>query len=281
MAYVADVTEPERRAARFGLFSAMYGAGMVLGPAIGGLLGQLGPRAPFWAAAAIAFAMALYGLLVLPESLPPEKRGAVRGLNPFAPFGLLLRPGLRRLALIAAVVALAGTSANALFVLYVDYRYAWGAAEAGLLLTLFAAGNIATMGVIAPQFAKRIGEGATLLAGLVLSAIGFASLALASAPLAFALGCIPTCLGNICGPPLRALQTTYVSEQEQGRLSGALAGLNALAALAGPLAFTQFFAWSISQPGVEQPGNAMLAGAGLLALGAVLSIGVARQRAAA
>lgn len=271
-AYIADVTEPDKRAARFGIFAAVYGAGMVLGPAVGGLLGQISPRAPFWVAAAVAGAMALYGYFVLPESLPPEKRGPVRALNPFAPFVMLVRPGMPRLATIAALLAVAGTAANTLFVLYVDHRYGWGPAETGILLTCFSAGNILVMGVIAPQLLKRLPERVLLIGGMMLITLGFAGFALAPTPLWFCLACIPACLGNLCAPPLRAMQTRLVDDTEQGRLQGALGGLNALAALVGPLAFTQIFAWTIATPGgAQQPGLALLTGAGILALATILA----------
>lgn len=274
-AYIADITEPQRRAARFGVFGAVYGAGMVLGPAFGGLLGQIGPRAPFWVAAALAGAMALYGLLVLPESLPREKRGPMRGLNPFAPFGVLMQPGQPRLALITILLALAGTSANTIFVLYVDYRYGWGVAEAGLLLTIYSAGTILVMGLVTPRMVRWAGEWFVMVAGLTLSTVGFAALALAGTPFLFALACVPTCVGNMCGPPLRALHTNLVSETEQGRLQGALGGLQALAGLVGPVVFTQMFAISIAAP-QGSPGFALLMGSGLLAIAIAVALTVPR-----
>jgi DHA1 family tetracycline resistance protein-like MFS transporter len=279
-AYVADITEPEKRAGRFGVFAATYGAGMILGPAAGGVLGEISPRAPFWVAAAVAGLMALYGLLVLPESLPPEKRGAVRTINPFAAFGILRTPGLPRLAVVMTLVALGGTSANTLFVLYVDHRYGWDAAAAGLLLTVFSAGNILVMGVIAPLMAKRAGERMALIVGLMLCTVGFAGLALADTGLLFALACIPMCLGNLCGPPLRAMQTNLVDAAEQGRLQGALGGLQALAALVGPLAFTQVYAQTLSRPG-GYSGGALLMGSGLMAIATLIALTVRRAPKAA
>ncbi|MBL8553196.1 MAG: MFS transporter [Phenylobacterium sp.] len=279
-AYLADITAPGQRAARFGVFAAVYGAGMILGPAAGGVLGEISPRAPFWVAAGVAGLMALYGFFVLPESLPPDKRGEVRTINPFAAFGILRTPGLPKLAVIMTLVALGGTSANTLFVLYVDHRYGWDAAAAGLLLTVFAAGNILVMGVIAPLAAKRAGEQAALIAGLALCAVGFAGLALASTGLLFALACIPMCLGNLCGPPLRALQTNLVDATQQGRLQGALGGLQALAALVGPLAFTQVYAQTLSQPGGFS-GGALLVGSLLMAVATLIAFTIGDRPKAA
>lgn len=280
-AYIADVSEPERRAARFGVMGATFGAGMILGPAAGGLLGQLNPRAPFAVAAVLATAAWLYGAFVLPESLPPEKRdrAQVRGVNPFAPLGLLRRaPGLARLATIGTLVSVASQSINTLFVLYVAQRFGWGALQSGLLLTAFSAGNIVVLGVITPWASRRVGNRQLLTAGLVLSAVAFAGLALAPSPLWFCLACIPACLGNVLGAPLGALETLTVSETEQGRLQGALGALTALSALAGPLVFTQVYAWSILQPG-PWSGLAMLMGSGLLVVATLIGLTTPRRTA--
>jgi DHA1 family tetracycline resistance protein-like MFS transporter len=261
-AYLADVTPAEQRARRFGLFAAASGAGFILGPAMGGLLAGIGPRVPFLAAAGLAGVGWLYGLLVLPESLPPALRikRAWTSANPVRALGILGRD--RRifgLAAISTLVQFAGQAVNIVFVLYAGYRYHWGVAEVGLTLTVFAGGNILVMGVIGPRLAHRIGERPTLLWGVGLSAIGMVWLGLAPTALQFCLACVITCLGNMCAPPLQSLQTQQVGPTEQGRLQGALGALIGLNGLAGPIFFTQVFAWSIA------PGSAVaLSGAPLL-----------------
>jgi DHA1 family tetracycline resistance protein-like MFS transporter len=267
-AYLADVTPPDQRARRFGLFSGIYAAGMILGPAFGGALGEISPRAPFFAAAALAALGWLYGLIILPESLPPELRTKIawRTANPVRAFGILGRDrGLLGLAGVAFLLQLGSTAANTVFVLYTGFRYHWTSVDVGLLLMGFGAGNILTMAIVAPRLVQRIGERTTLLAGLTISAIGFAGLGLASTGLQFCVACIPTCFGNVCGPPLQALQTRRVGPTEQGRLQGALSGVAALTGLVGPIFFTQVFAWSVafgSRP--ARSGVAFLIGAGLL-----------------
>ena len=135
MAYVADVTPVEKRAAAFGMTGIAFGLGFVLGPALGGLLGGLDPRLPFWAAAALSFANAMYGLFVLPESLPPERRRAFewRRANPIGSLKLLRsRPGLTRLASISFLGSLAHAVLPSVFVLYAGYRYGWDTRRVGL-----------------------------------------------------------------------------------------------------------------------------------------------------
>jgi DHA1 family tetracycline resistance protein-like MFS transporter len=279
-AYLADTTEPERRAGRFGLFSAVYGSGMILGPAFGGLLATVGPRAPFYAAAALAALNWIYGLVVLPESLAPEHRTRTpwRRANPVQAFGILRRDGgLLGLAGVMSLAQLAAQAVNITLVLYTGHRYHWGSAQVGLLLTGFAGGNILVMGVIAPRLAKWIGERTTLVLGLALSAAGFVGLALAPTGLAFCLACVPTCLGNVLGPPGQAMMTRRVGPTEQGRLQGAISAVGALNGLVGPIFFTQVFAWSIAPGSADGlSGVAVMIGAGLMAAAVPLALAVAR-----
>jgi DHA1 family tetracycline resistance protein-like MFS transporter len=279
-AYLADITPPDRRAQRFGLFSAVYGAGMILGPAIGGLLGEISPRAPFWAAAALTGLGWLYGLLVLPESLPPERRARIswRAANPVKSFGVLAADKvLLGLAGVTGLMMVAFQAANTLFVLYAGRRYGWGSAEMGLLLMAFSAGNILVMALIAPRLVPRIGERTTLLVGFALSTVGFVGLGLARTSLEFCIACVPTCLGNMSGPPLQALESRRVDEAQQGRLQGALSGIVALSTLVGPIAFTQIYALSVRRGAAPAAsGLALLVGAVLLMAAFALSFIVTR-----
>ena len=279
-AYLADTTPPDQRAKRFGLFSAVSGTGFILGPAAGGLLAGIDPRAPFFAAAGLAALAWLYGLLILPESLPPELRTKTpwRSANPVRALGILAKDNvLLGLATVGTLLQLSAQAVNIVFVLYTAHRYHWSAVQAGLLLTVFAGGNILVMGVMAPRLVQRIGERATLLGGVVLSAIGFVGLGLAPTSLAFCLACVPTCLGNMCGPPLQALQTKRVGPTEQGRLQGALSALQAFNGLAGPIFFTQVFAWSIAPgSGSGLSGVSLLIAAVLMASALPFALAVAR-----
>src|SRR5437667_3623615 len=136
-AYIADVTEPDERAAKFGLLGVAFGVGFILGPAVGGLLGGIGLRAPFWAAGALRVRGAVYGWFVLPESLPAERRApfAWRRANPIGSLGMLRSHGaLLGPALVALLYRVAHDALPSLFVLYGDYRYGWTARTVGVPL---------------------------------------------------------------------------------------------------------------------------------------------------
>src|SRR2546421_12175033 len=136
-AYIADITPPEKRAAVFGKIGAAFGAGFILGPAIGGLLGGMDPRLPFWVAAGLSFANTLYGWLILPESLPPERRSPFRwkSANPLGALRLLRSNKiLAGLSLANFFGQVAHVVLPSTFVLYATYRYGWGPTEVGLTL---------------------------------------------------------------------------------------------------------------------------------------------------
>ncbi|MEO6463534.1 MAG: MFS transporter, partial [Candidatus Eisenbacteria bacterium] len=134
-AYLADVTKPEERAANFGRIGAAWGLGFVLGPALGGVLGGIDPRLPFWVAAVLTLLNACYGLFVLPESLPRERRGALdlRKANPLGSLRLLRgHRGLLALATVAFLFWMAHQVLSSTFVLYTSYRYDWSPTLVGL-----------------------------------------------------------------------------------------------------------------------------------------------------
>src|SRR6202034_900207 len=138
-AYIADITPAEKRAAVFGKVGAAFGAGFILGPAIGGLLGDIDPRLPFWAAAGLSFANTLYGLLILPESLPPDPRSPFRweSANPLGALHLLRSdPTLARLSVVNFIAQLAHVVLPSTFVLYATYRYGWDAKTVGVTLAM-------------------------------------------------------------------------------------------------------------------------------------------------
>src|SRR3989475_5434441 len=163
-AYVADVTPPERRAAAFGMVGAAWGIGFIMGPALGGLLGGINLRAPFWAAAAMSFGSAVYGLFVLPESLPAGTRKplSLRSANPLGSLSFLRRhPGLLGLAGVTTLNFLAFQVLPSVTVLYVGYRYGWGALYVRLTLTLVGGCNITVQaGVAEPLIKRLVGPGA-------------------------------------------------------------------------------------------------------------------------
>ncbi|MDB5474888.1 MAG: tetracycline resistance efflux pump [Phenylobacterium sp.] len=247
-AYVADVTPPDQRAARFGLLSVAFGIGFIIGPAIGGLLGSLDPRLPFWGAAALCLLNALYGLFVLPESLPADKRApfSFRLANPVGSFDLYrARPGLMGLAGVIFLFYLSHQVLQSTWVPYTVFRYGWSPGMTGISLALVGVASIIVQALVVPRAAGRLGERGMLATGLLIGATGFAAFGWAPTTTAFMATILPFGLMGLVGPGLQGLMSRAVSETEQGRLQGANMGLMAIAGLVGPILFTEVFAEAI------------------------------------
>jgi len=244
-AYIADVTPPERRAAGFGMIGAAFGIGFVVGPALGGLLGSIGPRVPFWAAAALSLANACYGLFVLPESLPRGRRVpfAWRRANPVGSLLLLRsRPQLLGLAVVHFLYQLAHYSLPAVFVLYAGYRYGWGERTVGLTLAGVGVCAMIVQGLLVRPVVARFGERRSLFAGLLCGAAGFAIYGLAASGPVFWIGVPVMALWGLSSPAAQGLMTQRVAPTEQGQLQGALSSIMGIAGLLGPGLFTLTFA---------------------------------------
>ncbi len=248
-AYIADVTPPEGRAKRYGLLGAAFGLGFVVGPAVGGLLGHYSLRAPFWAAAGLSLANFLYGLFVLPESLPVEKRAdsAWHMANPLGSLSLLRsHPELSGLAVVNTFYYLAHQSLPSVFVLYTEFRYGWTARGVGISLAVVGVFAAVVSGGMVGPYVKRFGERWSLISGLLFGVVGFVGMALAPSGWTF-LAAIPfIALWGVAGPSMQSLMSQRVDPNAQGKLQGAINSLRALTGMAGPLLFTQVFAAAIS-----------------------------------
>jgi DHA1 family tetracycline resistance protein-like MFS transporter len=179
-AYIADVTPKEKRAAAYGFMGAAFGIGFIVGPALGGFLGNISVRAPFWVAASLAIANFLYGWFVLPESLPKERRSAHfdrKNANPLGALRMLRRyPQVFGLAIVFFLVALAQFSLNSTFVLYTDYRFHWGPQEVGYTLALVGVCSAIVQAGLVRRVVPRFGERRVMLAGLLFGIGGFLTL---------------------------------------------------------------------------------------------------------
>jgi len=244
-AYIADVAPPEKRAAGFGMLSAAFGLGFVIGPAIGGVLGNIDPRLPFWVAAGFSFLNYMYGLLVLPESLSPERRERFswRRANPMGSVKLLRSN--RELFGLAIVNFLGNTAHEALpttFVLYAMYRYGWNERTIGLALAAVGVCSaVVGAGLVEPVVA-RFGERRAMLAGLLAGTAGFTIYGVASTGAIFWAGLPVNALWGLSAPPMQGMMTRHVTSSEQGQLQGALSSLRGIAFMIGPLVFTNVFA---------------------------------------
>ena len=272
-AYVADVTPPDKRAARFGLLGAAFGAGFVLGPALGGLAGTISPRLPFWIAAGLSLANACYGLVILPESLPIARRArfAWRRANPFGALALLRSQALLlRLAFVNFLGNLAHAVLPSIGVLYMMYRYGWNESLVGLTLAAVGVASIVVQGLVVGPVTRWVGERAALMLGLVFGVGGFLIFALAPTGLIFWLAIPVMALWGLEGPACMALMSRLVGASEQGQLQGANASVTGIANLFGPGLFTLTFAFAIGG-GREfnLPGAPFLIASFLLAAAAV------------
>jgi len=262
---IADVTPPDKRAGAFGMVGAAFGVGFVVGPALGGLLGGIEPRLPFWFAGVLALANAAYGLFVLPESLPPERRATFSWARANPLGSLRLLRSHRELFGLATVLFLMNLAHNVLpsvAVLYMGYRYGWGEQAVGLVLAGVGVCSLVVQGGLVRKIVPRIGERRALALGLCFGAIGFWMYGFASTSAVF-LAAVPVMsLWGFAGPSAQALMSRRVGPSEQGQLQGANAGLMSLAGVFGPGLFTQTFAATLG----PLPGAAfVLAGALLLA----------------
>lgn len=239
-AYIADTTPVEERAHAFGMLGAAFGVGFVLGPAIGGLLGEIDPKAPFWVAAVFSLANALYGAFVLPKSLPKEARTGFRWnrANPIGALSLLRRhPELLALAGVVFLSNLAQISLPSTVVLYATHRYGWSSTALGLTLALVGVALIIVQVGVVGRFVRAFGSRAALVCGLIFGTAGLTIVALAPTGLQLWMAIPVLAMWGLAGPSAQGIMTRHVSASEQGQLQGANASLVGIAELAGPLVF--------------------------------------------
>jgi len=279
-AYLSDVIPPEKRARAFGLVGAAFGVGFVLGPAIGGLLGGVDARLPFWTAAAFCLANAVFGYFLLPESLPTERRMPFQWAraNPLGSLRLLgTHHQLMGLAGVAFLSSLAHAVLPSVAVLYCSYRYGWSDQVMGLTLAAAGVSSGIVQGLLVQPAIGRLGERNALVAGLLFGTAGFTVYGLADTSAWFWSGLPMMALWGVSTPALMGIMTRLVSGSEQGQLQGANASQMAVANLIGPTLFGFTFAWSIA-PGatLHQPGAPFLLAAALLCAAAALAWQVTR-----
>ncbi|MCK1710084.1 MULTISPECIES: TCR/Tet family MFS transporter [unclassified Bradyrhizobium] len=272
-AYIADITPPERRAAVFGRIGAAFGAGFILGPALGGLLGDIDPRLPFWASAALSFANALYGLLILPESLTPEKRAAFswRTAHPIGALNLLRsNTVLAALSVVNFIAQVAHVVLPSTFVLYATYRYGWDSKTVGLTLAMVGICAMVVQGLAIGPIVRVLGERNALLLGLCCGATGFMIFGSAPTGPLFWLGIPVMSLWGISGAATQSLMTRLVAPDQQGQLQGATASVQSVSQLVGPFLFTLTFAYFIGNGAPMQLPGAPFLLAGVLMVACVV-----------
>lgn len=274
-AYMADISAPHERAARFGLVGAAFGAGFVLGPVLGGLLGDYGTRAPFWLAAMLAASNALFGWIVLKETVTDETRRAFswRRANPlgaFRAFGRL--PEIMPLLLVYFLYHIGFAVYPAVWPYFGKEQFGWPPSMVGLSLALFGVTMALVQGGLIRPFLRRLGEHGTVIAGHIFSIISLIGIAAVTSGTWVLILTPLAALGGIIPPALQGIMSSRVPSNQQGELQGLLTSASALAMIISPLVMTATFAqFTDAQAPVYLPGApfllaAVLSAAGLAAL---------------
>lgn len=271
-AYIADVSPPEKRAANFGLTGAAFGLGFIVGPAIGGMLGEYGSRLPFFVAAGLSLANALFGLLVLKESLPREQRRSFEWwrANPFGAFKSLSRfPTIVGLFGVVVLMRLGHDANPAVFNYYTMLKFHWSPRQVGWSLMAVGAMTAIVFGFLTRIIIPRIGEERSVYIGLACAAVGFTGYAFSTEGWMMFVWMVPWAFFGLVSPSLNAIMSKLVGPNEQGELQGALAGLSSLTSIVSPPLLTNLFSYftSASAP-IYFPGAAFLAAALFLVLAA-------------
>lgn len=273
-AYIADISAPEKRAQNFGLLGVAFGLGFIIGPTVGGLLAHFGPRMPFMVAAGLSLCNFLYGLLVLPESLPAGLRRPFswRRANPVASL-LRLRRYPTVLGLVAALVLiyLAGSAVQSVWTFYTMLKFSWTEGMVGFSLGVVGLFSALVQGGLVRVAIPKLGAARAIVTGLLCYAVGLVLFAFASRGWLMLAFLAPYCLGGIAGPALQGTISGQVPANEQGEMQGALTSLASATGVVGPLLMNYLFG-QFTQPHapVYFPGAPFLMGAVLaLASGAL------------
>ena len=273
MAYIADVSAPEKRAQNFGIVGAAFGLGFIIGPVLGGVLGQFGTRIPFFAAAGLALLNFLYGYFILPESLTKENRRPfnLKTANALASLARLKRyPKVLSLAGALVLVYLASYALQSVWTYYNMYKFGWTEALVGYSLGFVGITIAVVQGGLIRIIIPKLGQERSLYIGLALYSFGYILFAFASESWMMFAFMIPYSLGGIAGPALQGIMSNQVPPNEQGELQGTLTGLMSLTAIFGPLLMTHLFsAFTGKHAYFEFPGAPFLVGAVLLSASSI------------
>ncbi|MEQ9374343.1 MAG: TCR/Tet family MFS transporter [Imperialibacter sp.] len=275
-AYIADISTPEKRAQNFGIIGAAFGLGFIIGPVIGGLLGQYGSRVPFFAAAALALLNWLYGYFVLPESLPPDKRRpfSIRRANPLGSLKALQKyPKVLGLVGAFFFIYLAGHVNQSTWAYFTMLEFGWNEAWVGYSLGFVGLTVAIVQGGLIRIVVPKIGQWNAVFVGMFFYIFGFTLFAFASQGWMMFAIMVPFALGGFAGPSLQSLISGQVPSNEQGELQGALTSMTSVTSIIGPPLMTNLFAYFTGEnPIVYFPGAAFLAAAIITVVAVFLAI---------
>ncbi|RYD89121.1 MAG: MFS transporter, partial [Sphingobacteriales bacterium] len=237
-AYIADVSPPEKRAQNFGMIGVAFGVGFIIGPVIGGILGKYDVQYPFFAAAGLAFANAIYGFFVLPESLDEEHRRPF-DIQRANPLGSLLQikkyPAVLGLAASMFLVYFAGHAVQSVWTFFTIYRFKWSEDVVGYSLGFIGLMIALVQGGLIRIAIPKLGMERCIWIGLLLYTIGLVLFGVATQGWMMFAFMIPYALGGIAGPALQGIMTNEVPANEQGELQGGLTSLMSLSTIFGPM----------------------------------------------
>ena len=274
-AYIADISTPENRSQNFGMIGAAFGVGFIIGPVIGGLLGQFGSRVPFIAAAVLCLLNCLWGFFVLPESLPKEKRRKFEWKRAYPLLSLLnLRKykGISELVGSLILVYIAAHAVHSNWAFFVTEKFSWSQKMIGL--SLGAVGLLVGLvqGGLIRIVHPWLGNKRSVYVGLLLYSIGMLLFGLATQSWMMFVFLIPYCLGGIAGPALQSIISGQVPPNEQGELQGSLTSLMSLTSIIGPPIMTNLFAYfTRPKAPVHFPGAPFILGAILMLASTIMA----------
>ena len=237
-AYVADITPPEDRGRRFGILGAMFGIGFILGPVIGGLLGAIDVRLPFFAAGSLALINFLYGYFVLPESLPPERRRPfeLRAATPLKAFrGLARLQGVGRLVAVIACNGLAQFVLYTTWVLYTTFKFGWGPSENGWSLAAVGAVSAVVQGLLMGRLLKRVTVRRLAVMGLTSSMLAYLLFGAATEGWMLFAVIVANGIGATVQASMQSIISSAADPRNQGQALGAVGGLNSLMSVIAPM----------------------------------------------
>ncbi len=281
---IADCFSPEERGAKFGLLGGAGASGFVLGPAIGGLLGDYGLRLPFIAAAILALSGAAIGFFIFYETLPPEKRRSfsMARANPFGTLSQMAKiPLVFGLLLVIFLMQLAGQSQMATWAYFLIAKFNWSMLQIGLSVALFGLMLAVAQGLLTGVAIARFGPRRAGMISIFFGLPSYLLLAFAPAGWAIYLAIIIGGLSGVTFPAIQSMMSDKISEDSQGELQGAVASILSLTSIIGPVVMTRVFSHYADNKGTYFPGAQFLLAAGLLVLAILLMSFVLRRTGAA
>ncbi|MCP9754397.1 MFS transporter [Lacihabitans sp. CCS-44] len=274
-AYIADITEPEKRAQSFGMIGAAFGLGFIIGPSLGGILGEYGTRIPFWVSAGLALLNWLYGYFILPESLLPENRRKfdIKRANPIGSLlNLKKYPYVLALVLSLFLVNVSNFATQGTWSFYGIEKFSWSKLEVGLSLGFVGLMVAIVQGGLIRVIIPKLGQEKSLFLGLAINALGLAAFAFASSSWMMYAIMVPFAVGGLAGPAFQGIISNQVGKNEQGELQGGLTSLMSIAAIVGqPLMLGLFRTFTKENAPIYFPGAPFLMG-GLLSLISLLLV---------